>query len=221
MMMELKNVLVREEYINMRHISLLVDVMTNLGRLTPISFYGAMRFGQEALSLATNQQSMKVFMGSAAFGKREKVDSVSASVMLGKKAKIGTGFVDIISNTKITKNKSSTSDEEPFELHNEDFAEQNIETNQAYMDVMFNNYEGEIYGRKKREKTFRTYSEPSPLQSQRPMNTERIQKTPEPPVPSLPSLPKKTTMRLSEVGARMADIQERMKARKMSMNVNE
>lgn len=219
LMMELKNVLVREEYINMRHISLLVDVMTNLGRLTPISFYGAMRFGQGALSLATNQQSMKVFMGSAAFGKREKVDSVSASVMLGKKAKIGTGFVDIISTTKIPKNKSSTSDEGSLELQNEEIAEQNIETNQAYMDVMFNNYEGEIYGRRNsRERSHHKPSRSNDPQRSEVMVDRTPEKTSEKSSPSLPSLPKKTTMRLSEVGARMADIQERMKARKLSMN---
>jgi hypothetical protein len=153
--MELKNVLQREEYINMRHISLLVDVMTNLGRLTPISFYGALRFGQGSLSLATNQQSMKVFTGSSAFGKRETVDSVSASVMLGMKAKIGAGFVDIISKQKDnqeTHEKEETRGEieEQLELQNEDIVEQqNIETNQAYMDVMFNTYEGEIYGKRK------------------------------------------------------------------------
>jgi len=154
LMMELKNVLVREEYINMRHISLLVDVMTNLGRLTPISFYGALRFGQSALSLATNQQSMKVFTGSSAFGKKEKVDSVSASVMLGKKAKIGSGYIDILSKDKqmLSKTeKKSITEEGDLSLQNEDIVEQqNIETNKSYMDVMFNTYESEIYGRKRK-----------------------------------------------------------------------
>jgi hypothetical protein len=263
LMMELKNVLVREEYINMRHISLLVDVMTNLGRLTPISFYGAMRFGQGALSLATNQQSMKVFMGSAAFGKREKVDSVSASVMLGKKAKIGTGFVDIISTNKSLPPKRKTDEQTDLEIQNEEVAEQNIETNQAYMDVMFNSYEGEIYGRRnsrehksregfrhhERDKTgerreerreeldsreidrekYMIRNERSQRRSEEQIEkmTEKVtvnpkeeilERTPEKSTPSLPSLPKKTSMRLSEVGARMADIQQRMKAKKLTMN---
>jgi hypothetical protein len=81
---EMKNVLGKDEYINFRHISLLADVMCNLGRLTPISFYGAIRFGQGALNLATNQQSMRVFQTAAAFGKKEKTNAVSSSVMLGK-----------------------------------------------------------------------------------------------------------------------------------------
>jgi hypothetical protein len=123
--------------------------MTNLGRLTPISFYGALRFGQSALSLATNQQSMKVFTGSSAFGKKEKVDSVSASVMLGKKAKIGSGYIDIITKDKTVIEREKTEDVNT-ELQNEDIVEQqNIDTNKSYMDVMFNTYESEIYGRKR------------------------------------------------------------------------
>lgn len=225
LMMELKNVLVREEYINMRHISLLVDVMTNLGRLTPISFYGAMRFGQGALSLATNQQSMKVFMGSAAFGKREKVDSVSASVMLGKKAKIGTGFVDIISTSKSKPPKKVCVDEGSLEIQNEDIAEQNIETNQAYMEVMFNTHEGEIYKRREQKSKDRTnirVQERIHMTTQeKPVNMKNdIEKTPEKiekSTPVLPVLPKKTSMRISESTNRMADIQQRMKARKLVM----
>lgn len=221
LMMELKNVLVREEYINMRHISLLVDVMTNLGRLTPISFYGAMRFGQGALSLATNQQSMKVFMGSAAFGKREKVDSVSASVMLGKKAKIGTGFVDIISTSK-SKPQKKVYDEGSLEIQNEDISEQNIETNQAYMDVMFNTHEGEIYGRREQKSKDRTNIRVQDrVQERTHINMkDDIEKTPEKvenSTPVLPVLPKKTSMRISESTNRMADIQQRMKARKLVM----
>ena len=212
--MEMRNVLQREEYINMRHISLLVDVMTNLGRLTPISFYGAIRFGQGALSLATNQQSMKVFTGSSAFGKRETVDSVSASVMLGMKAKIGTGFVDIISKTKMKEEKKN--EDTYVELENEDIVEQqNIETNQAYMDVMFNTYEGEIY---RKPKTIKDIELPSVSVSHAPVShapkthiepklnksifeTEKLM---------TPSLPKKTSMRLGG----LMDIQERMKSRK-------
>jgi hypothetical protein len=96
LIMEFKNVLLQDEYINSRHISLIVDVMTNLGRLTAISFYGASRFGLGAMSLSTNQQTMKVFTQAAAFGKKEKVDTVSASIMLGKTAPIGAGFVTVL-----------------------------------------------------------------------------------------------------------------------------
>jgi hypothetical protein len=245
LMMELKNVLVREEYINMRHISLLVDVMTNLGRLTPISFYGAMRFGQGSLSLATNQQSMKVFTGSSAFGKKETVDSVSASVMLGKKAKIGTGFVEILSKNKVPV-KSTHMNTENLEFENEDIAEQqNIETNQAYMDVMFNSYEGEIYGGRRihQQKTREEKKEDIPMVHNPMVETSNLVPPslpvpslsapslsvpslpvlpPSLPVPSLPvpSLPKKVVKPAEPTkptGTRMSDIYERMKAKKLQM----
>jgi hypothetical protein len=157
LMMELKNVLVQEDYINSRHISLLVDVMTNLGSLTAISFYGAQRFGQGALSLATNQQSMKVFTQAAAFGKKEKVDSVSASIMVGKQANMGEGYFEVLPS------KSNVPPPQPNPvqfgqtvnnkfneviLNSEESVEQEPKDNQAYMmDVMTNNIVNPIYGR--------------------------------------------------------------------------
>ena len=223
LMMELKNVLVREEYINMRHISLLVDVMTNLGRLTPISFYGAMRFGQGALSLATNQQSMKVFTGSTAFGKRETVDSVSASVMLGKKAKIGTGFIDILTKDKtpIVKDKKKNIENNGCQdLQNEDMVEQqNVESNHAYMKVMFNTCESEIYGNRGitdsprlKDSTTIPQENKKPPEITQPMVQESKGSTSQQESKGL-SLPKKTSMRLNG----LADIHQRMKAKKQAV----
>lgn len=156
LIMEFKNVLLSEEYINVRHIALLVDIMTNLGRLTPISFYGANRFGQGAMSLATNQQTMKVFTQAAAFGKKEKVDSVSASIMVGKQAKIGAGFVEVLP----AKSKISIPQPNPVQFGDkidEVYAtqileqDQNVETNEqnkkAYNDLMTVTIPSKIYTR--------------------------------------------------------------------------
>jgi hypothetical protein len=163
--------------------------------------------------------------------------------MLGKKAKIGTGFVDIISTSKSkVSNKRNTSDEGSLELQNEDIAEQNIETNQEYMDVMFNTYEGEMYGttrnsreREKSRQQSRRHIRPNDrreertqdraqdsVQERRDINQESrrepkddISKISEK-TPNLPVLPKKTSMRLNEQpGSRMSDIHQRMKARKL------
>jgi hypothetical protein len=158
LVMEFKNVLLSEEYINTRHIALLVDIMTNLGRLTPISFYGANRFGQGAMSLATNQQTMKVFTQAAAFGKKEKVDSVSASIMVGKQAKIGAGFVEVLPDkSKISipqPNPSQFSDkiDQTYILEEEGIdPEINEETKQAYNDVTTINLPAPVYFKEVRE----------------------------------------------------------------------
>jgi hypothetical protein len=132
--------------------------MTNLGRLTPISFYGANRFGQGAMSLATNQQTMKVFTQAAAFGKKEKVDSVSASIMVGKQAKIGAGFVEVLPDkSKISipqPNPSQFSDkiDQTYILEEEGIdPEINEETKQAYNDVTTINLPAPVYFKEVRE----------------------------------------------------------------------
>ena len=157
LVMELKNVLLTEEYINPRHIHLLADVMTNMGRLTPISFFG-LRPDQAALSAATFQQSMKIFTQASAFGRMDNVDAVSSSVMLGQKAKIGTGFVTIIDNkNKIPPQPDVSEFTDTLDAGYDDLIlqdnpnkeleqiDQSIENNQAYMDVMFHANESDIY----------------------------------------------------------------------------
>lgn len=148
---EMKNVLGKDEYINYRHISLLSDVMCNLGKLTPISFYGAIRFGQGALSLATNQQSMKVFQNAAAFGKKENTNAVSSSVMLGKEPE---GVFNILMDEKKAKKILETRPQPPVEQFEEsidklltDFTEENFEgKNQEYFDFMATKTTSKLYG---------------------------------------------------------------------------
>jgi hypothetical protein len=164
LVMELKNVLLTEEYINARHIHLLADVMTNLGRLTPVSFFG-LRPDQAALSAATFQQSMKIFTQASAFGKMDNIDSVSSSVMLGQKAKIGTGFVSIIEDkSKIPPQPEVAQFSDALDAEYDDLIlqtapekeleqlDQSIENNQAYMDVMFHANESDIYTRTSKQK---------------------------------------------------------------------
>jgi hypothetical protein len=156
LMIELRNVLLRDEYINPRHIALLVDVMTNLGRLTPISFYGAMKFGPSTLSLASNQQSLKVFQNSAAFTKKEAVNSVSAAMMLGKVVPMGTGgSFSIIEKEKIPPPQpapselSTTIDNLQNEMKEDEQDEVSMETNQAYNSFMFGTQSSKLYGSKR------------------------------------------------------------------------
>jgi hypothetical protein len=156
LVLEIKNVLGKDEYINFRHISLLADVMCNLGRLTPISFYGAIRFGQGALSLATNQQSMRVFQNAAAFGKKELTNAVSSSVMLGKEPE---GLFNIKFDDKKAKQFMSMKPQPPvytFDTVIDDSLYEQLttgpeliegeETNQEYFDVTVSTTgESEIY----------------------------------------------------------------------------
>jgi hypothetical protein len=175
LIMEFKNVLLQEEYINSRHIGLIVDIMTNLGRLNPISFYGAGRFGQGAMSLATNQQTMKVFTQAAAFGKKEKVDSVSASIMVGKQAKIGAGFVEVLpAKSKVPPQPNPVQFTEKIdETYTSQILEETLttentaENNQAYTDVLSVNIPNPIYAREQK-------TQPKKLVSDVPISTPKL-----------------------------------------------
>ena len=82
--------------INPRHVTLLVDFMTNMGEPTPITFSGISRQPIGALEKASFERAMDTFQEAAGFGKSETIKSVSAAVVIGQRAKIGTGYMDII-----------------------------------------------------------------------------------------------------------------------------
>jgi len=82
-------------YINPRHITLLVDFMTNLGEPLPITFAGISRQATGTLGKASFEHAMDTFRDAAGFGKSEPIKSTSASIYVGKRAEIGTGFFDV------------------------------------------------------------------------------------------------------------------------------
>ena len=79
-------------YINPRHIVLLVEFMTNQGRLNPITYSGIQRQPIGSLDKATFERSMDVLKEAGAFGRKQPITSVSSSIYAGKQARIGTGY---------------------------------------------------------------------------------------------------------------------------------
>ncbi len=79
-------------YINPRHIVLLVDFMVSLGQVNGITFTGISRQPIGALEKASFQNAMDTFKEAAGFGEKKEVKGTSASIYVGKKAQIGTGF---------------------------------------------------------------------------------------------------------------------------------
>jgi intein/homing endonuclease len=102
---EFRNIILgTEEYINSRHILLLVDLMTSNGRITSINFIGAKKMQRGALTLATFEQSMNVFQNAASFGMKEDINTVSTNIMTGKAFGNGTGFVNVITKEDYVEN---------------------------------------------------------------------------------------------------------------------
>ena len=87
-------------YINTLHISLIFDVLTNMGMINSLTFSGINRRQIGPLATATNEQGMKVIMGASTIGGKDTLSGISASLCIGQKSKqIGTGAVVIIEDT--------------------------------------------------------------------------------------------------------------------------
>ncbi len=85
-------------FVHQSHTMLLVDIMTFQGTLTSINRYGLKNEQCGPLSKASFEESLDNFLKAAAFGEKENTKSVSASIMLGKTGRFGTGICDLIVN---------------------------------------------------------------------------------------------------------------------------
>ena len=83
-------------YVNDSHIKLLVDIMTFGGSITSISRYGLKKENCGPLAKASFEESLENFTKAGLYGEIERIEGVSASVMLGKITKTGTGICDIL-----------------------------------------------------------------------------------------------------------------------------
>ena len=89
---EFVDVINYESYVNPRHIVLMVDFMTSLGRVYGVTFSGVSRQTTGILEMASFEKSMDIFKEGSGFGKTQKIEGTSASIYVGKKALVGTGY---------------------------------------------------------------------------------------------------------------------------------
>lgn len=83
-------------YINAAHLNFIADYTMSRGRPYGSTFIGISRgTSTDHLSLASLERAGNIFSSSALFGKTENINSVSASVVVGKRMVIGTGSFDI------------------------------------------------------------------------------------------------------------------------------
>jgi hypothetical protein len=88
---EIIDVVLSEEYINYRHISLLSEFMTNRGTLLPVTPSGINRQSIPPWTKVTVEKAVETFATASAFGNISTPNSVSTSIMFGQRALIGTG----------------------------------------------------------------------------------------------------------------------------------
>jgi DNA-directed RNA polymerase beta' subunit len=88
------------EGINDCHVKLLVEKMTFNGTINSISRYTLRKDESGPLSRSSFEESVENFIRSAFSADVEKIKGVSASIICGKRAHMGTGMIDLKVDTK-------------------------------------------------------------------------------------------------------------------------
>ena len=113
-----------DEYINMRHIDLLCEVMTCRGVLMSIDRHGINSGDTGPLAKCSFEDTTDQLIKASIFGERDKLQGVSSNIMMGQVIPAGTGMCDILLDEEKLMNELSSFDED----ENYEIDEDNIET---------------------------------------------------------------------------------------------
>ncbi len=83
-------------YVNYRHLSLLVDTMTSKGYLLSIDRHGINRVDIGPLAKSSFEETTDMLIKAGIFAELDKINGVSANIMLGQIPPCGTGDTDIM-----------------------------------------------------------------------------------------------------------------------------
>ena len=104
--------------LNVRHLLLLVDWMTQRGELTPMTRHGLKKIETgQPLKQATFEEVVGVFLRAAVAEREDPVESVSACILTGKPAAMGSNLVTVLPDPSMVPEtrESSDSDEDLFD----------------------------------------------------------------------------------------------------------
>jgi DNA-directed RNA polymerase II subunit RPB1 len=93
---EIDDILNSTTSVNHRHIALLVDTMTCKGYLLSVDRHGINRSDIGPLAKCSFEETSDILIKAGVFGEIDRVNGVSANIILGQIAKCGTGDSDII-----------------------------------------------------------------------------------------------------------------------------
>jgi DNA-directed RNA polymerase beta' subunit len=85
-------------YLNYRHLSILLDVMTHKGTLMAITRHGINRTETGVLMRCSFEETVNIILDAASMAEVDPIRGVTENIIMGKLASIGTGCVDIMSN---------------------------------------------------------------------------------------------------------------------------
>jgi DNA-directed RNA polymerase II subunit RPB1 len=113
------------EYVNLRHLQLLVDLMTCRGIIMPTSRQGINRGDNGPLAKMSFEDTTEQIMKAGLFGEVDNLKGVSANIMMGQVVPCGTGnFSVLLDEEVITKNiieKSGEQEVDTEEVNMEEY----------------------------------------------------------------------------------------------------
>tara|TARA_B110000259_G_scaffold169063_1_gene198635 strand:- start:921 stop:6944 length:6024 start_codon:yes stop_codon:yes gene_type:complete len=110
------NDMLSSEGVNYRHISLLVDTMTNKGALLSIDRHGINRSDIGPFAKCSFEETSDMLIKAGIFGEFDRINGVSANIMLGQIPPCGTGDTEImIDDEKLMNINDTIVDEEEID----------------------------------------------------------------------------------------------------------
>tara|TARA_B100000963_G_scaffold347864_1_gene354670 strand:- start:727 stop:5199 length:4473 start_codon:yes stop_codon:yes gene_type:complete len=110
------NEMLASEGVNYRHISLLVDTMTNKGSLLSIDRHGINRSDIGPFAKCSFEETSDMLIKAGIFGEYDKINGVSANIMLGQVAPCGTGDTKIMIDEDKLININDIDEEEDYDI---------------------------------------------------------------------------------------------------------
>ena len=110
------NEMLASEGVNYRHISLLVDTMTNKGALLSIDRHGINRSDIGPFAKCSFEETSDMLIKAGIFGEYDKINGVSANIMLGQVAPCGTGDTEIMIDEEKLMNINDIDEQEDYDI---------------------------------------------------------------------------------------------------------
>jgi DNA-directed RNA polymerase II subunit RPB1 len=116
-------------FINPRHISLLVALMSHRGYMVAVNRHGINRLWDNGpIAKCTFEETCDVLLEAAAYGEVDEILGVSECVAVGKRARVGTGACDVVSilpPSQLTSAQEEEEDDVVFTSVDADMEQQN------------------------------------------------------------------------------------------------
>ena len=94
--------------LNITHLEILADIMTNTGNIMSIDRHGINRLDTDPLSRASFEKTVEQLIMASAFNEVDHMRSVSSRIMAGRCIKGGTGYCDILMDNEMIENSEFT-----------------------------------------------------------------------------------------------------------------